>query len=227
MVIGNGLIASAFINDYKNDDNYIIFAAGVSNSFETNTNEFKRERDLLIKILHEHKDKHLVYFSSFIDSNILKRKYAEHKLNIENIIKDSNNFYTILKLPQAIGFGGNNHELVNYIVNSIKTNNEITVYKNTYKSLIDVDDVKGIIDILLKKWKDKNTYVEFPFIEKLYVIEIVNLIAKQLNIKAKIKFVDSNINDFPELSIATKMILQHLNIIPEGYTEKIIKKYVK
>ena len=227
MVRGCGLMASAFVNDYENDNNFIIFAAGVSNSLETNISEFKREEDLLIKTLLENKDKHIVYFSTFTDSNIEKRMYAEHKLNMEMLIGGLKNNYTILKLPQVIGYGGNKNTLVNFIVNKLKNDEEISVYENTYKSLIDVEDVKGIVDILLKEWKDKNTYVEIPFVEKLQVYQIVNLLAKQLNVEAKIKFVDSGINDFPELSLASNALLNHLNIVPEGYTERIIKKYIK
>lgn len=226
MIIGNGLIASAFVTDYKEDDNFIIFAAGVSNSFETKISEFERERNLLIKTLSENQNKHLIYFSSFIDSNILKRKYVEHKNNVEKIIKESKNNYTILKLPQVIGHGGNNHELVNFITTKLKQNEEISVYKNTYKSLIDVDDVKRIVDILVKKWSDKNTYVEFPYIEKLLVYEIVDLIAKQLGVEPRIRFIESDINDFPEPSLVVDAILNHLNITASGYTERIIKKYV-
>jgi nucleoside-diphosphate-sugar epimerase len=227
MIIGNGLIASLFMNEYKNDDNFIIFAAGVSNSLETNINEFRREENLLFKTLSENKNKHLIYFSSFIDSNSQKRMYTEHKINMETLIKDSKNYYTILKLPQVIGYGGNSHTLINFIVNKIKSNEEITVYKNTYKSLIDVDDIKRIVDILLKEWKDKNTYVEFPYIEKLQVYEIINLVAKHLNIDPIFKYVDSEAFDFPDLSLTGQIILTQLNITPKGYTEKAIKKYVK
>ena len=227
MVVGNGLIASAFIEDYKDDNNFIIFAAGVANSSETNTSEFEREKNLLINTLLKNKKKYLVYFSSFVDANITKRKYAEHKLNMERIVKNSNCHYTILKLPQVIGHGGNNHELVNFIINKLKSDEEIGVYENTYKSLIDVEDVKRIVDFLLKKWYDKNTYIQFPFVEKLLVKEIVNLVAEQINVIPKIKFIESDVNDFPELSFASEIILTHLNITPRGYTERIIKKYVK
>ena len=39
MVIGNGLIAGQF-NKYRDNDNVIIFASGVSNSKETNSKLF-------------------------------------------------------------------------------------------------------------------------------------------------------------------------------------------
>jgi nucleoside-diphosphate-sugar epimerase len=227
MVIGCGLMASAFIGDYVSDNNFIIFASGVSNSHETNISEFKREENLLIKTLLKNEDKHIVYFSTFNDSNIEKRKYIEHKLNMEMLIKNSKSNYTILKLPQVVGYGGNKHTLVNFIVNKIKNNEEINVYENTYKSLIDVEDIKRIVDVLLKQWKDKNMCVEIPFVEKLQVFEIVNLIMKQLNVEAKMKFINSNINDFPELSFNAKKLFTQLDITPNGYTERVVKKYIK
>ena len=227
MVVGNGLIASAFKEDYENDDRFVIFAAGVSNSFETNPDEFKKEEDLLRKTLSENRDKHIVYFTSFIDNNLSKRKYADHKLNMEFLIKESKNYYTFLKLPQAVGHGGNQNTLVNFIVNRLKNYEQISVYKNVYKSLIDVVDVKRIVDILIKKWHDKNTYVQFPYVEKLEAFEIVELIANQLGIEPKIVLIDSEINDLPKLSIVGEIILQHLDITPEGYTQSVIEKYVK
>ena len=227
MIVGNGLIASGFKEDYENDEHFLIFAAGVSNSFETDSNEFEREEDLLIKTLLENKEKHLIYFSSFIDKSESKKKYANHKLKIESIIKKSKNYYTILKLPQAVGHGGNQNTLVNFIVNKLKNNERINAYKNVYKSLIDVADIKGIVDVLVKKWHDKNTYVEFPYVEKLSALEIVHIISNRLNITPNIELIEHEVNDLPELSLVGKIILKHLNIEPNGYTERVIKKYVK
>ena len=222
MIIGNGLIASAFINDYQNDDQFIIFASGVSNSLETDDFSFLKEELLLRKTLEENKDKHIVYFTSFSGG----QKYIEHKRRMEDIIKYSNMFYTILKLPQVIGNGGNQNNLFNYIVSNIKNNKAINAW-NVYRSLIDVDDVRRIVDILIKKWSDKNTYVIFPYIEKLLVRDIVYLISKALNIKPVINITDSEECDIPEKPPVVDCIIKHLNIVPEGYTERIINKYIK
>ena len=49
MVVGNGMIANRFIN-YKNDEDTIIFASGVSNSKDTVEEQFsKRICNYLIK----------------------------------------------------------------------------------------------------------------------------------------------------------------------------------
>ena len=51
MIVGNGLIAKSFLKKYGKDNNIIIFASGVSNSKETNPDNFKREEDLLVSFL--------------------------------------------------------------------------------------------------------------------------------------------------------------------------------
>ena len=99
MVIGNGLIASAFKKSYQNDDRYVIFASGVSNSNETNVNSFIREELLIRETLTKNKDKHFIYFTSFI----YFKKYGLHKIYMEDIIRGSGVDYTIFKLPQVIG----------------------------------------------------------------------------------------------------------------------------
>jgi hypothetical protein len=223
MIIGNGLMASAFINDYQDDDRFVIFASGVSNSLETDDSSFLREELLLGKTLAENKDKHIVYFTSFAGG----RKYIEHKRHMEYIIQNSDVFYTILKLPQIIGNGGNPNNLFNYLVSNIKNNKVINVW-NVYRSLIDVGDVKKIVDILIKKWSDKNTYITFPYIEKLLVKDIVYLISKALDIEPVINMTDSSEEyDLPEKTLAVDCIIKQLNIVPEGYIERIINKYIK
>lgn len=221
MVIGNGLMASAFMEDYQDDNRYVIFASGVSNSSETEDYLFKKEEVLLKKTLKENENKHIVYFTSFQYSGNLR--YANHKYYMEIIIRDAGMDYTILKLPQVIGRGGNANNLFNYLVNGIRNNNVINVYKNAFRSLIDIDDVKKIVDISVKL-HDK--YIIFPYIEKLLVNDIVILISEALDIKPRINIVDSDEFDYPERTLIAEYILQQMVITSEGYTERIINKYL-
>ena len=226
MIIGNGLIANAFAK-YERVDEILIFASGVSNSLETNEEEFKRERNLLEKSIRENTNKIIVYFSSYVGSDQRKKDYAKHKQNMVNLIKHSGNYYTILMLPQIIGRGGNQNTLINYVVNKIKNNEPIDVYKDTYKALIDVDDLKRIFDVLYG-WRDINIQFHIPYIEKLYIEDIVNLIGDQLKITPIINLIDCEESPNFELSLAAKGIIdKHLHIKKEGYIKKVIEKYIK
>ena len=88
MVLGNGLVANGF-EIYKENDNVIIFASGVSNSGEKRKKEFKRELTLLknIKIDNEV----LIYFStcSIFDKTLKNSLYVLHKKEIENYISNN------------------------------------------------------------------------------------------------------------------------------------------
>ena len=63
MIIGNGLIANVF-GDYKENDNYVIFASGVSDSTNMDESAFKREEQLLNEITTLYKEKIIIYFST-------------------------------------------------------------------------------------------------------------------------------------------------------------------
>jgi len=222
MIIGNGLIANAFL-DYSDSDNVIIFASGVSNSLETNEKEFELEKELIYKSLD--KNKTLVYFSSAICYDKNKEKYIDHKREIEKLIRDKSENFIIIRLPQVIGNGGNKNTLINFLVNRIKNDEEINVYDGVKRSLIDVEDLKNIVDYLLKQRNyglHSLNHIELISIERLVI-----LISKKLKKYPKIKLVpgeklpkfdnDELIND----------VLKKLGIDPNGYTDRLIKKYIQ
>jgi len=125
MVIGNGLLANAF-KKYINNDNIIIFASGVSNSKEINETEFKRELELLKKILTISKGKKIIYFSTCSISyiSLTDSKYINHKNNIEDFIKLNFDYYLILRLPNIVSNNKNLNTSFNFFKNKL-INNEL------------------------------------------------------------------------------------------------------
>ena len=87
MVIGNGMIANRFAS-YKNTDDIIIFASGVSNSKETVEENFLREFTLLKKTIKEHPENILVYFStcSVEDTDLALAPYVIHKKRLKHLL---------------------------------------------------------------------------------------------------------------------------------------------
>ena len=63
MVIGNGMIAKRF-ESYKDDDRFVIFASGVSNSRNKDESAYSRETGLLKDTAAAHPDKIMVYLST-------------------------------------------------------------------------------------------------------------------------------------------------------------------
>jgi nucleoside-diphosphate-sugar epimerase len=223
MIIGNGLLASAFAS-YANYDDVIIFASGVSDSKETNESDFNREIELLKKVINDNQDLKIIYFSCVL-ADIIDNDYFNHKLNAEAIIKDNSNDYLIFRIPQIIGRTGNKNNLVNYFKNSIINGDEITIFNNTQRALIDIDDLVKIVTYC-KNNSSRETLI-ISDIEKVNVVDVVNLIATSLNIEPKIKFIDKSGGnwDIKNSDLVTQA-LQTFKIKSTNYTQKIITKYI-
>lgn len=219
MIVGNGLLATTFQN-FENNDDIIIFASGVSNSNETNPEAFEREKDLLENMLSIDGNKMLVYFSScdVIYADKLDKPYYYHKLEMEEVIKKNSNEYFIFRLPQLIGKSNNKNSLINYFINSILDEKEIMVWQNAYKNLIDVKDVKYMVEFLINN-EDKNKTINL--INKNYysVIAIIKTLESCLYKNANIKLIDKGFK--PEYS--RLKILDDLDINFDGnYLKKSI-----
>lgn len=141
MIVGHGLVASAFIGSVFDSDQYILFASGVSNSTESNDAAFIREVALLNQYLT--KNKTLIYFSttSIFDPTKKDTAYIRHKLNIEHLIMASVEWYMIVRLPILIGHSKNAFTLVNFMVNAIREKRQIQLHSKACRHLLDVDDL--------------------------------------------------------------------------------------
>lgn len=133
MIIGNGDIASVL--GIIDRENRIYFASGVSNSQEKRESEYQREIDLLLK---QDKTKKLVYFGSLCIF-YSKSRYANHKIEMEDLVKQNFPSYTIVRLGN-ITWGDNPHTIINFLKNEIKTGKKLKIEK-TYRYLVDKDEL--------------------------------------------------------------------------------------
>lgn len=207
MIIGDGMIAK-YCRSIDSDD-VVFFASGVSNSKETNPEEFKRERSLLEKTLFEHKNKIIVYFSTIFNDDTA---YIKHKKEMCEIVRKRK--HIILNLPQVVGIGGNKNNLFNYLRSALKGGELIKVYSNAERAFIDIEDLVFILQGLIKS-QHFGTH-DFSYIEKLKVIDIVKLMSREIGVKPNI-----------ELLPGGSVIPGHTEIkTAKGYMEKVIKKYI-
>ena len=116
MIIGNGLISNAF-KEYSNNEDYLIFASGVSNSGEDKDSEFMREFLLIKEYITT--DSKFIYFSTINNGN---SKYFIHKRNMENYISSNSKNYLIFRLPNVVGNGGNVNNIFNYLNQKVLNN---------------------------------------------------------------------------------------------------------
>ena len=178
MVVGNGLLATSF-HDFKEDENLIIFASGVSNSSEENYNEFEKEKKLLLSYISLNKK--LIYFSStsIFDTSLQNSKYVLHKIEIESIIIEKCTDYIIFRLPIILSKSKNKNTLFNFIKNSIIQNEIFKIHKYASRYLIDIDDVKSIVMLNLNKSKKTLNIVPKDDIMVEKIIEEIELILKK------------------------------------------------
>lgn len=178
MVVGSGLIASAF-KEYKAVHDILIFASGVSNSSETSHAEFSREENLLRNTIANNDTKKFVYFStcSIYDPTVSQSPYVLHKRRMEEIIAMSLKRYYIYRLPQVVGMA-NNDTFINYLFRSICTQQPINIYKNSTRNLVAVEDVFRIVSHLLQMNMYENQVINIASPDSHPVLEIVMLIER-------------------------------------------------
>ena len=225
MVVGNGLIAKAF-NFYRDREDIIIFASGVSNSsISQDKDEFDREINLLKDSLKYGKKK-LIYFStcSIVDGSA-KTPYIQHKIGMENLIKSNSNNFLIFRLPIVLGLSNNNNTFFNAISNKILKNETIVVQKNISRYLIDIDDLSNILPFFIEDYS--NMIVNVCFENRELVEKMISIMEKYLGNIPQKKYKDMASN----LPIDNAFFLERLKFIGEhyniDYNEKIIKKYCK
>lgn len=226
MVIGNGLIAGQF-DKYRNNDDIIIFASGVSNSKETNPELFDQEYNLIKKYIS--KKSLFVYFStcSIYDNSLIESNYVKHKLKIEEYIQSNFENFLILRLPNIIGLTKNPHTFFNYFYNSINNGEPILIQKNAVRYFMDVEDISVILEIILMDNTVKNTVINISYRNAITIPDAVAIFEEELNKKANLSFVqkgkDYVIPDDYFYLLCSK--IKVLNI-PDDYTRKCFRKYI-
>jgi len=224
MIVGNGLIGQAFVNFDRED--VVFFASGVSNSLEADPNQFLREENLLLEKLKEFPTKCFVYFStcSIYDSSKVQSQYVNHKLKMEHLVAQNSADFLIARVSNAVGKGGNQNTLINYLIHSIKAQNEISVHINATRNLIDVEDIVQIVLDLIDRNKT-NQIVNVAYLFNYKIVEILALVENYLQQNAKMKLIQEGQNYSIETKEVEFYFKQNQLLDKEIYLNNILKKY--
>ena len=208
MVVGNGLLARCF-ESYNNDDRFLIFASGVSNSKTKNQEAYLRETLLLEKSIAEHPGKIIVYFStcSVYDPDEKNSAYVKHKLNIEAAIQKLASQLYIFRVSNVAGKSSNPNTLLNYFFHHIKNEINFDLWANACRNIIDIDDVFSVADEVLKNNPPSVNPINIASPFNYTVKEIVAAIESFLNVKSNYIEVDKGSCFEIELSV-TQTIFQ-------------------
>ena len=230
MVIGNGLLASAF-KHYQNDDNVIIFASGVSNSKETSEAEFEKELELLKTMP---KDKLLVYFGtcSVYDPSVQNSRYVRHKMHMERMIHMYFERYIIFRLPIIVGPTKNPYTFFNFFKNKILSGEELKVQMLASRNLIDIDDVSKLLTLIIDKEKNRTDLlkkkIDIGFDNEESVRNIVKMMLDILGKDNVIEIDRKNIgSDYEYPKKECREYMKEFNFsVSENYNYNLLKKYL-
>ena len=226
MVIGNGMIAKAF-ESYRNQDGYIIFASGVSDSTNADAAAFEREIKLITDTIKSGKDMLFVYFStcSIYDPSMQDAAYVKHKLQMEDLIRKNHTPFIIFRLANPIGSTHNTKTVVNYFIKNITEKHKFDVWKNASRNIIDIDDVYAICNEILQQKLFINSNVNIANPNNYPVTFIIEAIEKHFGIHGN--YTLHNKGGGPIIDTAAiESLFTKFNInFDEYYLSNLLQKY--
>ena len=229
MVVGNGLVANRFKEMYSTNNNFIIFASGVSNSKCTNTEDFNREIELLKKTIEINSSKIIIYFStcSIYDKEEESSMYVLHKKEIEKYIINNCRSWYIFRVPNVLGNTTNPNTFFNFFYNAIKIGTIFTLWQNASRNLIDIDDVFVTVDYIIKNKLFQNTIINLANPINTSVLEIVKTIENLLKKKGNYMLIDKG-NSYPiDVTIVQPIYTTLKLTFPPQYLSLLLNKYYK
>lgn len=225
MIIGNGLLAKAYAPYFADNPNLLVFASGVSNSRETDAEEFARERRMLDKALDQ--GKRLVYFStcSIEDPDLANAPYVLHKQAQERLIAERAERYAIFRLPQVVGRIDNPHTLTNYLYQTIASGDVFHVWTKARRNLIDVDDVATIGNRLLARGDADNRVTNIACPYSVAILDLVRVFEAVMDRRAYFDLIESGGSYQIDVALAMSAAAEAGVIIDDNYINQLIRKY--
>lgn len=228
LIVGNGMLATAFIEFIDNPD-VIIFASGVSNSLETDKAKFLRETNLLKKYIVEFPDKLLVYFStcSMYDPVAKFSDYVIHKIAMEDLIKTNCKDYLIFRVSQILG-KSNNQTLINFLFDNIINGKYFEIWHKSNRNLIALNDVLKLTHLIIKDKLNYNKVYHLATPNFISIQKLVSLIEAIVSKKSNAKILDKGSSyEYIPYDIDTFVKKLGINFDDSYYLRNLTEFYLK
>ena len=226
MVIGNGLIATAFTT-YSNEDSFLIFASGVSDSGNTAATAFERERSLLEQSLRDSPARLVVYFStcSIYDPSLHQSPYVLHKMAMEELVKVHPGGYTIFRVSNPIGVSRNPHTVLNFFIHHLLHQRPFDVWQYASRNLLDIKDMFLICDYILQNRLFVNETVNVANPVNYPVSYIIEALEKHFQLHGKYALVEKGNSPLIDTT-AIQPFFSQLHIhFDSNYLTNLLRKY--
>ncbi|MDZ4795742.1 MAG: NAD-dependent epimerase/dehydratase family protein [Bacteroidota bacterium] len=226
MVIGHGMVAKRFAS-YKENDDFVIFASGVSNSKNTDLNAYARESVLLQTTLEKHKDKTLVYFStcSIYDKGESGSPYVIHKIKMETYIRENAAHYYIFRVSNLVGRSDNHNTILNFFKYHITNKINFDLWNQSMRNLIDTDDMFSITDHILQNHLYPNQVINVANPVSYPVTDIVTSLESLLGVKANYISIPKGSQFTIDIGLILPIIRELQIAFGNQYMASLIKKY--
>jgi nucleoside-diphosphate-sugar epimerase len=226
MIIGNGLIGSAFKSQSLPEE-VLIIASGVSNSKEKRPEPFKRELNLIRQVAYAHPERRIIYFStaSVMDPELSEEPYVIHKLKCEEWLKNNTVSPLILRVTNVVGNSGNPATVFNFFKHCIQQDIRFSLWTRACRNFIDIEDLVMITMRLIHTNSFGRTLtVANP--ESYRVITIVNKIEEALGKRAVYDEVELGTCFSPSSDETLRLYAENDIRFNEQYLDQLISKYL-
>ena len=226
-VIGNGLIGRTFkrANTDVPIEPLIIIASGVSDSRCNDNAEYTREFDLVLKTCVD-ASVPVTYISTYSihEQQTRSSKYIMNKLKCEKAVLDANKKNRILRLPNVVGAGGNQNNILHFLIDKIRSQSHFELFKGVHRNFIDVEDIPKFLAFALTNHPNVRIY-EMVHPKSYAAIEILKVLESYLGFSAKnFDSVHQKENSYGMNHIAEEFFeLQGCNL--ENPLPALLKKY--
>lgn len=228
MVIGNGLIGQRF-SSFRDNDRFLLLAAGVSNSKTKDPAAYQRELTLVQQSLAAHPEKIAVYFStcSIDDPDEVNSIYTWHKRSIESLIQTSANRYYVIRASNVVGATGNPNTVLNYFFYHIQQGINFDLWINACRNLIDIEDLFAITNAVLARPEYMNQVIPIANPVNLPVKTIVTKIEQHLDRRANFIEVEKG-GCYPIDLQPIRPLIDELAIqFDDDYLDRLLNTYFK
>jgi hypothetical protein len=227
MIIGRGLLARSL--EAIDNDAYLFYANGISNSVLDHISKNNFEINEIKAIVDKKDERIFVYFSTCqVNSKLnLGRSYVQHKLFIEDLIRNRFSKYLIIRTSNLVGNNEwNKHTLFNYLFNCLQTNEKIIVNPNVTRNFLDSSHFRFLLDTYLNNYS-MNQIIEFVNPVSFKMDEIIFEFEKYFDKKFIIKRV-SQMTEFAIFQLNLELsinLFSKCNISTKDYISNLLNKY--
>lgn len=186
-IIGSGLIGKTFSRidiDVPNKP-LLVIAAGVSDSRCADDAEYTREFDLVHKTCVD-ASVPVTYISTYSihEQQTRSSMYIRNKLRCEQVVLKANRKNTILRLPNVVGTGGNKNNILQFLIEKIRSQSLFKLIEGVHRNFIDVEDIPKFLEFALTNYPEERVY-EMVHPKSYSIMEIMNVLENYLGISAK------------------------------------------